>query len=45
MEVPREVEYLGRAGAEQREMPTLDNAVGMSVSWGNSEETFYTFSL
>lgn len=45
MEVPREMEYLVRAGTEKREMPTSDNAVGMSVSWGDSEETFYTFSL
>ena len=45
VEVPREMEYLGRAGTEKREMPTLDNAVSMSVSWGGSEETFYTFSL
>ena len=37
------MEYLGRAGTEKREMPTLDNAV-RGLGRG-SEETFYTFSL
>ena len=35
----------GRVGVEKREMPTSNTVVGMRVSWGDSEETFYMFSV